>query len=285
MVLALSAGLALAVLVPAAAEAAAFGRLSYKVHGPVTIPMDAAGTVSVACPAGSHVLGGGQYVFAATDDAVLHTSAPFDGGDGDAIPDDGWRSTVDSLFGSQPQVTEFAICSTKKPAYRSTTRTMAAPGEARMLRHCPKGEAVLGGGVQISPGYSSAYIQTSDPIDGVAWDTEAVAGLAGKVNQRVTDWATCGRVHALYRHGKGIAPENDYGEAVASCPPGTKVVGGGARAPDVSFGEDNVRLTISSPFDGPDGNFVPENGWQVEADNWNPAYGFGIESTAICLAK
>jgi hypothetical protein len=284
--LSLTGALALLVLVPSAAGAGAFGTLSYPVHGPVATPVNGARTVSAACPAGSHVLGGGQYVLAADRQAIVHSSAPFDGGDADAIPDDGWRSTVDSLFGGNDQVTEYAICSTKQPVYRFTTMTMAGPNEVQIHRNCPEGDAVLGGGVSISAGYSSAYVTTSDAADGAAWDAHAIAGLAGKVHQRVTDWAICAPVHASYRHATGFAPKNDFGEAAATCPGGTKVVGGGVRTPDLSFAdeEDNVRATISSPFDGPDGNFVPDNGWQVEADNWNATYSFSVGATAICLS-
>jgi hypothetical protein len=276
----------LGLLVPSPAGAAAFGTLSYQVQGPVATPVNGPRTVSAACPASSHVLGGGQYVFAGNREAIIHTSAPFDGGDADGIPDDGWRSTVDSLNSGHDQVTEYAICSTRQPAYRSQTTALSAPAEVELRSNCPAADAVLGGGVSISAGYSSAYVTTSDASDGVAWDGHAVAGLSGKVHQRVTDWAVCAPVHATYRRAAAFAPESGFGEAAARCPIGTSVVGGGVRTPDLSFAdeEDNMRPTISSPFDGPDPNAVPDNGWQVEADNWNPTYRFSVGATAICLS-
>jgi hypothetical protein len=193
---------------------------------------------------------------------------------------------VDSLNGGNDQVTEYAICSTKQPAYRSQTVALSGPNEVELQANCPAGDSVLGGGLSISAGYSSAYVTTSDAADGVAWDGHAVAGLGGKPHQRVTGWAVCAPVHAIYRRGHGFAPEFDFGEAAATCPVGTKVVGGGVRTPDVSFAgeEDNMRPTISSPVDGADANVVPDNGWQVEADNWNPTYSFAVDATAICLS-
>ena len=282
---ALTGAFALVALVPGAAVAASFGTLSYPVRGPVNARVDRATTVSSACPAGSHVLGGGQYVFAATNDSIVHSSAPFDGADRDAIPDDGWRSRIDSFNGAHNTLTEYAICSTKQPVYRAKSVTLHAPGQPLLRSQCPASDSVLGGGVYIGPGYSSAYITSSDPAEGASWEGHAVAGLAGVPSQEVTDWAICAPVQPIYRRAYSLAPHSDFGEAAASCPAGTRVVGGGVRTPD--FGpngqEDDVRPTISSPYDGPDANFVPDNGWQIEADNWNALYDFWISATAICL--
>src|SRR5262245_7821862 len=89
-----AAVLALAATAPGTAVAS-FGTLSYRVRGPVSAPADGERAFTASCPAGAHVLGGGQYVLAADRDAIVHSSAPFDGRDANKVPDDGWRSRVD----------------------------------------------------------------------------------------------------------------------------------------------------------------------------------------------
>lgn len=282
---ALAGVLALAATAPGTA-AASFGTLSYPVRGPVSVRVDGEDTVSTNCQAGSHVLGGGQYVLAANQDAIVHSSAPFDGPDADKIPDDGWRSRVDSLNGASNTVTEYAICSTKQPVYKARAVILHQPSQPRLRSECPTGDAALGGGVDISVKYDSAFVYVSDPGPGGSWDGHAVAGLASVASQKVTDWAICAPAGVIYRSAYGVVAPNGFGEASASCPAGTRSVGGGVRTPEFPFSQFDVdvRPTISSPFDGPDGDFVPDDGWQVEADDWGAGGDLMVESTAICLS-
>jgi hypothetical protein len=280
----LAAALALGATAPAAAVAA-FGTLSYPVHGPVSGAVDFERAVTVSCQANSHVLGGGQYIFAANQDAIVHSSAPFDGGDADKIPDDGWRSRVDSFNGASNTITEYAICSTKQPTYRSTAVTLHGPAAPHLRTNCPAGDSAVGGGVEISPKYSSAYITTSDPGPGASWDGHAWAGLASAFGQKMTDWAICAPAQVSYRSASSVITPSGFGEASAACPAATHVVGGGVRVPEFGPGDRDidVRPTIFSPFDGADSDSVPDDGWQIEADDWGGGNDLVVESTAICL--
>lgn len=282
-------GLALAAVLVLATPGAALagsGTLSYPVRGPVSVPANGEGAVTVICPAGSHVLGGGQYVLAANQDAIVHSSAPFDGADSDVIPDDGWRSRVDSFNGAHNSVTEYAVCSTNEPDYRAQSVTLNNPAQPKLRKGCPTGTDVLGGGVDISPKYASAYVTVSTPGPGGSWDGHAVAGLAGAANQKVTDWAICDVGQVAYRSAYGEIADNGFGEASARCAAGAHLVGGGVRVPEFAMRDSdvNVRPTIFSPTDGPDGDFVPDDGWQIEADDWGLGGGLNVESTAICLS-
>jgi hypothetical protein len=279
-----AAVLALAATAPGTAVAS-FGTLSYPVRGPVSAPVDGERAFAASCPAATHVLGGGQYVFAADRDAIVHSSAPFDGPDADNVPDDGWRSRVDSFNGAQNTVTEYAICTTKEPAYRAKAVTVHAPAQPKLRTSCPTGDAVVGGGVDISAKYASAYVTVSDPGPGASWDGHAVAGLAGAANQRVTDSAICAPATLTYRSVSGVVADHSFGEASAPCPARTSVVGGGVRTPDVGMSNFDVdmRPTIFSPFDGSDGDFVPDDGWRVEADDWGATGTLMVQSTAVCL--
>src|SRR3954451_25163475 len=216
--------------------------------------------------------------------AIVHSSAPVDGRDAGKIPDDGWHSRVDSFNGAHDTVTEYAICSTKQPSYMAKGVIVHHPSQPHLRTDCPT-DAALGGGVEISPKYSSAYVTVSEPGPGGSWDGHAVAGLSA-ANQKVIDWAICAPASVTYRSASGVIAPNGFGQASASCPAGTRVVGGGVRVPDVSMSEFDVdiRPTISSPFDGPDADSAPDDGWQVEADDWGLGGNLMAESTAVCLS-
>jgi hypothetical protein len=280
----LAAALALAATAPASALAS-FGTLSYTVRGPVGTYPNTEHSFTAGCPAGTHVLGGGQYILAADRDVIVHSSAPMDKSDNDPIPDDGWRSVIDGFNGAHYTATEFAICSTKQPTYVSKAVTLNGPAQPKLRTSCPAGEGVAGGGVDIRAQYNSAYITTSTPGPGDSWEGHAVAGLR-MPHQKVTDWAICAPAKLTYQSAYGEVADNSFGEASASCPAGTRVVGGGVRTPDFPFSQSDVdmRPTISSPVDGPDSDFVPDDGWQVEADDWGAAGSLMVESTAICLS-
>src|SRR4051812_17230368 len=183
--LSLAAALALAAIVPGTAVAR-FGTLSYRVHGPVSVRVDGESTITANCPQGSHVLGGGQHVRAADRGALVHSSAPFDGLDADEFPDDGWRSRVDSFNGAHNTVTEYAICSTRRPRYRAESYVVDDLQIAGARVNCPAGDTALGGGIDLSPEYYSGYVLASapGPPDPTAtWDALAYAGFNAE-NQR-----------------------------------------------------------------------------------------------------
>jgi hypothetical protein len=101
----------------------------------------------------------------------------------------------------------------------------------------------------------------------------------------VTDWVICGAAKVTYRSASGEVADNSFGGASAPCPAASRVVGGGVRATELPSNTDvDMRPTIFGPFDGGDGDFVPDDGWQVEADDWGAAGGLPVESTAICLS-
>jgi hypothetical protein len=102
----------------------------------------------------------------------------------------------------------------------------------------------------------------------------------------MTDWVICAPAKVSYRAASGLMPQpSGFGEASATCPATTRLVGGGVRVPE--FGptqrDVDVRPTIFSPFDGADGDSLPDDGWQVEADDWGAGGDLSIQSTAICL--
>jgi hypothetical protein len=81
----------------------------YVKGSPSTVAVGAASKRKVSCGA-DHVVGGGVKVSGDPDKARLVVSSPYDGGDADGIPDDGWRTKVYNVAGSSKQVTTFAVC-------------------------------------------------------------------------------------------------------------------------------------------------------------------------------
>ena len=70
------------------------------------------------CPRGTHVVGGGAFSSAGFNGGagmMLNSSNPFDGGDGNSIPDDGWIAYVD-VFNPAPSddFTVYAICAVNR---------------------------------------------------------------------------------------------------------------------------------------------------------------------------
>jgi hypothetical protein len=81
------------------------------VHGSAhTVAAGSGSTAKVSCAANEHVVGGGARVSGSPTQARLVTSAPADGPDSDAVPDDLWLTTVYNVSGPSKQVTAYAIC-------------------------------------------------------------------------------------------------------------------------------------------------------------------------------
>ncbi|MGZ8631211.1 MAG: hypothetical protein ACXWZF_09635 [Actinomycetota bacterium] len=84
--------------------------LRYVKRGPVSIPAGGSVVRSVGCKVKEHVAGGGARVSGPADAARLVATTPYDDGDVDDVPDDGWRSRVHNRSGLDEEVTAFAIC-------------------------------------------------------------------------------------------------------------------------------------------------------------------------------
>ena len=80
-------------------------------------------TFRVPCPSGTHVLGGGHYNGGGFSDVIGAHSYPYDGGDSDSKPDDGWAANLGAFNGSYP-VTMYAMCANILPAYPTSTNVI-----------------------------------------------------------------------------------------------------------------------------------------------------------------
>ncbi len=126
------------------------------------------GTLSVSCPHGTKVTGGGAGITGNHQNEVS-SSQPADGKDADTKPNDGWSAVVNngSSMGSQ-RMTVTAVCS-KLGKYKVVhTGQVSLPDNHQVAATapCPGGSQVTGGGLSIR-GFDDGYEAASSfPIDG-----------------------------------------------------------------------------------------------------------------------
>ena len=85
--------------------------LKYIESGPISVALGAQDGVDVDCPEGTAVVGGGL-VNDSTDTGVnVNMSSPFDDGDADFIPDDGWSAYLNNDSADSVMFQVWAICS------------------------------------------------------------------------------------------------------------------------------------------------------------------------------
>lgn len=135
----------------------------YPVHVVHDVAPGSTFSAKATCPAGSHVVSGGSDVYRGR----VPVSVPFDSGDGDRLPDDGWRIRARNDEGSAFDLTVHAVCllgPVSDLRYR-VARGKAKAGKARTLVASCRDDAVVGGGVAISGSTAKHFIHSNRPRD------------------------------------------------------------------------------------------------------------------------
>jgi hypothetical protein len=215
-----------------------------------------------------HLIGGGSSAGGAASQSWDSASRPYDYDDADTLGDDGWLAEAYGPPGSE--VTGFSICirdgTIKYPSN-------AIPDDTTGSRS----GAVSCGGARWQVTTGSAFIATSGswvnasfPKDGRDADATPDDGWSGRVYDTIGGiggfylFAVCGAGLDL-SYVKGAPAPLRAGDAVtrkAACAQSEHAVGGGAR---VSGPAHRARLVSSFPYDGPDADDVPDDGWQTRA--------------------
>jgi hypothetical protein len=140
--------------------------LAYRSDGE-TMASGEAAKLKLACPDGSKVLGGGAG--GGGPDTWVNTSAPYDDGDRNAKPDDGWKVRGYNDSGVAVDFDGYAVCTrrgTRKIRYRSNDLPNVDAGSgAGAVAVCKQSQAVTGGGISISGRASQAWIAFTHPMD------------------------------------------------------------------------------------------------------------------------
>lgn len=248
-------------------------------------------TKRIACPKGTRVIGGGVEVLEAfTVDVALVQSAPFDGKDGDSIPDDGWLGSVNNKGDVPAKMRVVAICSKAFALTYEVATTFAFNGQRTEIdATCPGDSVVIGGGVANTGGDSTVELSASVAFDDADMGTVASDGWRGAINNDsggtlgLSTFAICAADSGLgilsHESYSGSVPGDDDVQVLAGCgQPGFVMIGGG-----MFFGttETDIHIESMAPVDGDDADKKLDDGWHKYARNAGPnAQPFGM--TYIC---
>ena len=268
--------------VPSAANASSAGPLVYVKKS------STAGTGELSrealCPAGSRLAGGGGGISAPGGfNARLTTIAPIDLIDPDSDADDGFATEAYSI-GDARRASATAIClkaGRSALTYELETTQLAMNESNADEVFCQSGHTV-GGGTDMNASNGDTRLSQSGPADSPIPDGRPDDGWQwsgqnnGASTKNVINHAVClaAGVHKTRYVSKTRAVSASKEKALtAHCPPGFHVSGGGW--------EGFFHPHSSQPFDGPDADKAPDDGWRVQVLN------FGSPNTltvhAICL--
>jgi hypothetical protein len=134
---------------------------------------------------------------------------------------------------------------------------------------CKDGRGLVGGGVIDDATEDNwSRVVSLQPLDKHGHDPDHVTddGFKASVDNvgasalHMKTWAICAKhkvaKHLIYRSAK--ADPTTFNDALVSCPNGSRVVSGGGAIPG---GFDESVLHSSEPTDGPDGDLLPDDGW------------------------
>jgi hypothetical protein len=282
-------GLAAACLValfPGGSQAAT-GGLVYPVSKLKPLPAGKQATASAVCPKDTSVVGGGIEIDGANTATGMQSSYPFDGGDADLVPDDGWRGIANSRSAGDKSMLSFAVCS-QTGRYRYITRVkdpVANNSQAQVEAPCPPGRLVAGGGVKLSFGGSNttSYIAAGTvPYDltgnGTMDGWRAVANNQSGINQDLTAYAICAST-GTYRYPlTQVNVASGQRTVDAHCPRQFSVTAGGVQANTLDL---RAEVAASLPFDGGDADMVRDDWWRGAINNNSP-FNAELRTYAVC---
>lgn len=150
---------------------AADGHFTYEVRDRTVRPGGEAG-LRTPCPEGTQVTGGGVETSASSSKVGLGATEPVDGSDPGSVPDDGWAGTVNNGTANPEPMGVWAVCA--RTGDYDYVHTNAVPLEdntaGSLIKQCPNGEDVTGGGVDNSGTDPGSEVGGTFPTtDGKSW--------------------------------------------------------------------------------------------------------------------
>jgi hypothetical protein len=147
----------------------AAGKTVYRSAG-VKLRVNHAATAKAHCPAGTFVAGGGNYITGSNEDATLQATRPFDDGDRNRKPDDGWRVKAFNLRDLKKDLTAYAMCRKERPKYLGGFGGFSQPAGGGGGAICNDiGRSVAGPGAEVKGDASlvrlTAYYPEDTPLD------------------------------------------------------------------------------------------------------------------------
>lgn len=121
--------------------------------------------ISVKCPAGQQVTGGGGAVSGGIGKAIVQSTYPFDDGDVGTTPEDGWRVRVHNLGAGEKMATVTAVCEFTGSTYVSDSVPVDAGFSVGSPIACGATDVVLSGGARVPGPPRKARLSENYPGD------------------------------------------------------------------------------------------------------------------------
>ncbi len=131
-----------------------------------SVPADSSSvrTESVRCGRGLHVVSGGAII--ASSSSYLNSSQPYDGGDKDKAPDDGWSARVFDTIGGTGGFEVYAICERGGSiSYETKTQKLKKHHASSQRLSCSHREHATGGGIKVFGHGADAHLEGAYPYD------------------------------------------------------------------------------------------------------------------------
>jgi hypothetical protein len=235
------------------------------------------------CPRGTVVTGGGVYLTGGTPADEVASSAPYDGGDRDGRPDDGWFAEVNS-GAPGGTMTTYAVCAPFLVTYVSRTATVAPGKRQSATASCPAGETVIGGGARTGGTSRKTTLgATTHAAFFRAWRGSANNGTGRAIE--VTAIAVCMRIPTPVgvltsdggAVGVGRTSHLDLGCQVNG---GRHPTGGGSSVSGGLLGE----IAGTRPVDdGSDGDTIPDDAWETWVNNESGG-DLTVRTSSVCFS-
>jgi hypothetical protein len=289
--LGVAAACAAILLLGATASQAATGGLVYKVSKLRPLPAGEQASAKANCPNDTSVVGGGLQISEGNTATGMHSSFPFDDGDANAKPDDGWQSIANSRSAADKSLLAFAVCSKIGRFSYVVGGPQFGPDNSKIAAQapCPAGQSVAGGGLALTQGgaetlYSAAGTHPidlpsdADSITDDGWGAEAINSSG--IGQAVTAYAICAKTGSYrYDEVERDAPAGAQTETRARCPKLASLTAGGVEARSIAGGNE---VAAALPVDGGDSDMVPDDRWLGAINNNTLVNGTELWVYAVC---
>jgi hypothetical protein len=228
-------------------------------------------SITRKCPPGTKVTGGGVFGAGGYNEQQINSIRPYDEGDANDAPDDGWQATVDNQTGGPLDVKVHAICTPGDFTYLETDQVSVNSGQALTSNvSCPAGTHVAAGGLYAGGGIDQQNLVRSYPADFKSdanakpddgWVATSHNVSVGQRSFRV--YAICGKGHYIYREKKRTTTAGERLKSSARCPAGSHATGGGSHdtGSPLSF-----HLHSTYPTDLKDHGNAPDDAWRIQGD-------------------
>jgi hypothetical protein len=267
-------------LVAPSAGASDFAYISKTKTVPSTLPnQNGRGTAEARCPSGHpHVTGGGVRITGDNNGLELEVASTNPEGD----PPDAWLGEANNGSGSDAEMTTMAICGKGRFKYPVNSKNIIPGGQATTRVACPSGTKLTGGGVATEGNSPKVEVAASRPFDGSDGNSTTDDGWLGSANNGtnsakvISVFAVCAESgHYKYVHSASKPlPDNAEASAIARCPAGTLVSGGGVENSGFDIGAE-----IETTFP------LPDTDWIGRANNDNTGQAETVQTFAICRVE